>query len=101
MCDNKTDPADSVKRLATMKTPLLPVFAFCLVGNLINLLRTMDNRVTHSRAKISRIDTATSLMFAILSTQSTFKYLQYLEYLQILAILGILKSGCTMDTILG
>ena len=84
LCDNKTDPADSVKRLATMKTPLLPVFAFCLVGNLINLLRTMDNRVTHSRAKISLIDTATCLIFAklsILTIQSTFKCLQYLEYL--------------------
>ena len=45
----------------------------------------MDNRVTHSRAKISLIDTATSLRFAILSTQSTYTYLQYLEYLNLVA----------------
>ena len=46
----------------------LPVFAFCLVGHLINAGYTMDNRVTHSQAKIPLIDTAASPIFAILAT---------------------------------
>ena len=48
----------------------LPVFAFCLVArHLINAGYTMDNRVTHSQAKIPLIDTAASFILVILATK--------------------------------
>ena len=55
-----------LSQIAKYICPFLP---FVSSDHLINAGYTMDNRVTHSQAKIPLIDTAASLILAILATK--------------------------------
>ena len=68
----------NLSQIAKYICPFLP---FVSSDHLINAGYTMDNRVTHSQTKIPLIDTAASLILAILATKD--KTSQFVDVSQV------------------